>query len=194
MFQQFKEQPGQIMGLAQLWWDYVFLSYSQRWRYYHTNRHIYHILKRWNSQQFQKERLNHHPRDRLIVQIVLFFHDVVYIPGSVDNQRESAEICERFIKQCLGKEHQATFIIKQAKRLILETEKHAKPASRLSQIVYDLDMGVLNDPVLYKSYAEGIRKEYKPLLKQQYPKKRSEFLTNTLKQGLHFSYAATSVQ
>ena len=63
----------------------------------------------------------------------------------------------------------------------METEQHGKPACALSQIVYDLDMGVLNDPVLYKSYAEGVRKEYEPLFKDQYPKKRSEFLFKTLK-------------
>jgi predicted metal-dependent HD superfamily phosphohydrolase len=57
-------------------------------------------------------------------------------------------------------------VAKEARRLILETEQHGKPADPLSQIVYDLDMGVLNDPLLYHSYAEGVRKEYEPLFKE----------------------------
>ena len=27
------------------WWELLFLSYSQHWRHYHTNRHIYNMLQ-----------------------------------------------------------------------------------------------------------------------------------------------------
>jgi hypothetical protein len=34
------------------WWQILFLNYSEHWRYYHTNQHIFRLLQEWKGKEF----------------------------------------------------------------------------------------------------------------------------------------------
>ncbi len=34
------------------WWSELFGRYSKQWKYYHTNQHVFTLLKQWQSSQF----------------------------------------------------------------------------------------------------------------------------------------------
>jgi hypothetical protein len=38
------------------WWERLFLSYSEHWRHYHTNQHIFRLLQEWRGESFAERR------------------------------------------------------------------------------------------------------------------------------------------
>lgn len=60
-------------------------SYSEPQRYYHTLVHIEHCLSLF-------DKISHKLQNAAAVELALWFHDVVYQPGAIDNEQLSADL------------------------------------------------------------------------------------------------------
>lgn len=41
-------------SVRERWWNEIFDLYSEGWRFYHTNQHIYRLLKQFNEKERKK--------------------------------------------------------------------------------------------------------------------------------------------
>lgn len=70
--------------ISSKWWDIVVKYYSQYWRYYHTNHHIATMFKQLAEHgEMGFSKLNE--TDKIVVQISIFFHDIIYRPDLKTN-------------------------------------------------------------------------------------------------------------
>jgi predicted metal-dependent HD superfamily phosphohydrolase len=97
------------------------------------------------------------------VFLALLFHDAIYIPGSRDNEKASAELASRLLRQHSSLEEKE---LAEIHRMILATEDHRVDGEGLSRdlrATLDIDMSILGAPwEQYCPYADGVRKEYCP--------------------------------
>ncbi len=75
--------------LAERHWNHLLRSYSEHWRFYHTNRHVLSMLKEYTANR-EIYKLNKSEEVSLLVAI--FFHDVVYRPDRNNNEEQSASL------------------------------------------------------------------------------------------------------
>jgi predicted metal-dependent HD superfamily phosphohydrolase len=113
-------------------WQIIAQSYSEPTRFYHTLRHLFELLTLsalWRSEL----------SDPSVVDLAIFFHDVVYDAHSGSNEEDSAQLFRTLLP------HLDTPILERVVHYILETKKHAVSASgdRDLQLFVDFDMAVL---------------------------------------------------
>lgn len=68
-----------IAGNFELWFQRLFGNYLEKWRFYHTVKHIWEMLRLF--QEF-KGQIN----EKLRVFLAIWFHDAVYLPGDRENE------------------------------------------------------------------------------------------------------------
>ncbi|QLE59044.1 hypothetical protein [Nostoc sp. TCL26-01] len=126
-------------------------AYSTPNRYYHTLKHINHILNKIQTLQADTKDLS-------TTQLAAWFHDVVYDTQAQDNEEKSANYATQVLKS-LGI---SLSYINTVKRLILNTKHHKAAADDIdSQVLLDADLAILAaDPDEYEEYANAIRREY----------------------------------
>lgn len=106
---------------------------AEKFRCFHNFKHIEEGLK-------CVYRLRHqHPEIALSDEqfVAWLFHDIVYLPGSENNEFISAETMKEF---CL--EHNVDIDIEMAYTIIMDTKSH-KPTIPQSELVLDMDMFTL---------------------------------------------------
>lgn len=106
---------------------------AEKFRCFHNFKHIEEGLK-------YVYRLQHrHPEIALSDEqfVAWLFHDIVYLPGSENNEFISAETMKEF---CL--EHNVDIDIEMAYTIIMDTKSH-KPTIPQSELVLDMDMFTL---------------------------------------------------
>ena len=124
-------------------------GYGETGRHYHTDRHIVSLLNQAAGLDFQ---------DAEIAQLAIFFHDLVYDPLRNDNERRSAEI---MIHRLL--DHVPVDRLNHAAAIIEATANHQPTGNRDTDLVLDLDMGILGQPwPIYETYARDVMAEYLP--------------------------------
>jgi hypothetical protein len=101
------------------WWQIVFLNYSEHWRYYHTNQHIFRLLQEWRGKGFMQRREKLYHRDINVVEIAIFFHDLIYRPDLNSNEEDSAKLAVDFINDVVTDYNQAEDLITQVTLVIL---------------------------------------------------------------------------
>ena len=74
---------GNAPGQAEAVYARLVQLYCEPHRHYHTLAHIHHCLHEFN----QAASLMDHPD---AVAMALWFHDAIYVPGAMDNERRSA--------------------------------------------------------------------------------------------------------
>jgi predicted metal-dependent HD superfamily phosphohydrolase len=145
--------------LCMKWWMRIACAYSEPQRFYHTLDHIHSLLLLFD----QVKHLLTYPN---LVELSIWFHDVVYFPEYVHgkNESQSAEISISFMIQAeLGETER--YIVE---TMILSTISHQLPKdkdsfSALKDLEYflDMDLSILGFEFnIYKSYALGIYYEY----------------------------------
>jgi predicted metal-dependent HD superfamily phosphohydrolase len=163
-------------------WGFIQLSYQQPWRFYHNMDHISRCLKEFED----IERLL---KFSSVIELAIWLHDVIYIPGSKLNERMSGDtallICGRFRHQ--GAESPKT---SRLDRTILgETIKKlivGKPDPDLRndwKYFRDTDYSIMaEDPDIYEGYVKGIYSEFLPIYsKENIQHYRAIFLTKLKK-------------
>jgi predicted metal-dependent HD superfamily phosphohydrolase len=154
-------------------------AYSGPGRFYHTLKHIWHVLE-------TIRRLQSMAQDWPAVQFAAWFHDVIYDSQAKDNEEKSAE----YAQIVLQKLNIPQEVVDTTTRLILCTKAHrAEPGDIDAQILLDADLAILGSPPeSYQKYTQAIRLEYAWVSEPDYRAGRSAVLRNFLKRDrLYFT-------
>lgn len=150
--------------------DTVFIQvvkyYNEEHRYYHNLKHVIDLID-------QIELSNYSRKEKSMLIITAFMHDVVYDPSSSSsNEIESVAFNTKALKTL-----QVTqVIIEKINEMILATVYHQSDDT-MTQFFLDVDMYILSsNKNIYKNYCHQIRKEKSYVPDFIYNKKRKQFL------------------
>lgn len=135
------------------------------------------------------------PRVDLDVELALFFHDAVLVPGRSDNELRSARLFEHWARRGrLSEERIGT-----VREHILATASGEHNLSNGARLVRGADLAILGAPTRrYREYAEAIRREHSSIPSSLYRWGRARFLRRMLEQtdiyGLPFFREALDEQ
>ncbi len=123
--------------------------YGEPARHYHTARHIVSLLEQTIQLDFE---------DRNIARLAIFFHDVIYDPTRNDNESRSADLMRQRLSSHLSADR-----LDHAATIIEATAGHQPTGDHDTDLVLDLDMGILGQPwPVYETYAKDVMAEYLP--------------------------------
>ncbi len=109
-------------------WKDIVRCYSEPGRHYHSDTHVAFCLS-------ELDKISNGPVRRDLVELSIWFHDLVYEMGAKDNERRSAE---RFAELAAGQLEPAA--IDTVFRLIMATVHDGEPGSLDAQYVVDIDI------------------------------------------------------
>lgn len=149
-------------------------AYSTPDRYYHTLKHIAHVLSTIQILQGYTNNLG-------AVQLAAWFHDVVYDTKAQDNEQRSADYAFDLLSNLSIPESTITIVT----RLILNTKDHQAAVDDYdSQVLLDADLAILaTNQVQYEEYAHAIRKEYGSVSEADYITGRQQVLERFLQRS-----------
>ncbi|MEH2083833.1 MAG: hypothetical protein V7K89_28855 [Nostoc sp.] len=154
-------------------------AYSSPGRYYHTLKHIDHVL---NTIQI----LQGYTNNLAAVQLAAWFHDVVYDTKAQDNEEQSADYAFELLSN-LGIPEST---IATVTHLILNTKDHQAAVDDCdSQVLLDADLAIFAaNPMQYLEYAHAIRQEYGWVAEADYITGRQQILEQFLQRShLYFT-------
>lgn len=170
------QQTLQLFGVDQVAANQAFTrlveAYSscERHRYYHTLKHIGHVLSTIDTLQAYAQNLP-------AVQLAAWFHDVVHNTHAQDNEERSADYASDVLRSLGISSSNITTIT----RLILQTKHQAAADDFDSQVLLDADLAILAaNPVQYQEYANAIRQEYSWVSEADYIAGRRQVLERFL--------------
>lgn len=144
---------------------YLLKAYTEPQRFYHTTQHIVECLVLFHQ---IKEILD----EPFLVELAIWFHDVVYDPQASENELQSAKqmklLCASFLTQA-----QSDTVF----QWILATEKH-EPSSYIDlNYLFDIDLAILGLSFeRFTEYEQQIQQEYSWVNSTRYKIKRAEVL------------------
>ncbi|BDI15131.1 hypothetical protein ANSO36C_09330 [Nostoc cf. commune SO-36] len=149
-------------------------GYSTPGRYYHTLKHIDHVLSTIQILQGYTTNL-------AAVQLAAWFHDVVYDTEAQDNEQRSADYAFDLLSNLGIPESTITIVT----RIILNTKDHQAAVDDYdSQVLLDADLAILaTNQVLYGEYAHAIRQEYSWMAEADYITGRQQVLERFLQRS-----------
>ncbi|MEA5600267.1 hypothetical protein [Nostoc sp. UHCC 0252] len=168
----------QPFGVGQLAAEKAFndlvAAYSSPSRYYHTLKHIHHLLS-------TIEILQGYANNLPAVQLAAWFHDVVYDTKAQDNEQRSADYAFELLSDLGIPESTITTVT----RLILNTKDHQAAVNDYdSQVLLDADLAILAaNSVHYLEYAHAIRQEYSWMSEGDYITGRQQVLERFLQRS-----------
>ncbi|NUM34189.1 MAG: dephospho-CoA kinase [Candidatus Brocadiae bacterium] len=155
--------------------DSAFLSeieeiYSAKMRFYHTLQHIKEMLLLYL-------RIKHLLTNPMEVYLAIVFHDIVYIPQSLENEKASAVFAQEYIaKNLLFPEIE----LPRVEKMIQCTACHSEDLSFSGDeaLIMDMDIAILaSDKSRLIEYEKQVFQEYASIVTpKDYQKKRLEFL------------------
>jgi predicted metal-dependent HD superfamily phosphohydrolase len=149
-------------------------AYTGRDRYFHNLAHISTCLQLLDGVQRQLVNPN-------IVEIAIWFHDVVYVPDFAFNEQLSCAVAESFILELTGNCHLATA----SSHLIMVTKHDGKaPINDTdAQYLVDIDLAILGfNAEAFRQYELAIRNEFYYLQPDEYRQSRVNVLSGLLSQ------------
>ncbi|WP_375512431.1 hypothetical protein [uncultured Nostoc sp.] len=168
----------QLFGVNQVAAEKAFhelvAAYSTSGRYYHTLKHIDHVLS-------TIEILQGYTNNLAAVQLAGWFHDVVYDTEAQDNEQRSADYAFELLSNLGLPESTITTVT----RLILNTKYHQAAVDDCdSQVLLDADLAILaTNQVQYGEYAYAIRQEYGWVSEVDYITGRKQILERFLQRS-----------
>ena len=140
---------GQGIDQIKQCFDLIEEQYSSRNRHYHNLGHLKNLVT-----QIQCATLPYEDRRTLI--FTAFFHDLVYKPGSKNNEEESAQLAQYWLS--ILRVGQKT--IRKVCDIIKATSNH-QSEDELTKKFIDMDLSVLgSNKYSYRKYCAAIRKEH----------------------------------
>jgi predicted metal-dependent HD superfamily phosphohydrolase len=161
-------------------WHLLQALYAWPPRHYHNLDHIAACL--FTLDQFASHA--QHPEE---VELALWLHDSIYIPGRGDNERRSAAVALMFARELAHPPAAADRIA----TLVLATSHASPPSSGDAGLIADIDMAILAaPPEQYERYAHSIAAEYAFAGPERYRQGRAAFLQNLLHKPAIFHHPA----
>jgi predicted metal-dependent HD superfamily phosphohydrolase len=144
-------------------------AYSSPNRYYHTLKHIFHVISTIDI-------LQAYTQDLASVKLAGWFHDVIYNTHSQDNEERSADYAVEILENLAI----PTNNINTVYQLILNTKYHQGNDVN-SQVLLDADLAILAvKPSEYQKYSQAIRQEYAWVSELKYITGRKQVLERFL--------------
>ena len=171
----FEGKDGSLLEEA---FDLIVGRYAESHRFYHTMSHVLSCLRQLDDlPDFKNKHL---------VEIALWFHDVVYEPLKTNNEEESALFAQKTMLRLDIDDESITRIM----ALIILTKHPSQPKTLDEQYLIDVDLSILGSkPALYAQYETWIRKEYRYVPSFLYKKGRRKVLKSFLDQPTIYSSA-----
>lgn len=151
--------------------EHILAGYDEPGRAYHNACHLADCLRELDPVKDLLEAPE-------VVELALWFHDLVYDPRRHDNEERSAATCQEWL-QGSGAGSQ---LLDHVTHLIFATKHTAPPTEADARILVDIDLSVLGQPpAAYALYEQRIREEYAWVPKADYVKGRGAVLHSFLK-------------
>ena len=167
---QFNENMAEFLELKN--------KYNEKQRAYHNMEHIIDCLN-------QLDNYEEIIADRDIIELAIWYHDIIYNPYGKENELKSAQEAAQFMTT----QNADGTIIEKVYQLILSTVHIESPKTEAQALIMDIDISILGSPKpQYLEYCQKIRKEYKWIPGPLYRSKRKEVLNRFLqRKRLYFT-------
>ena len=155
-----------------IFWNEIAQKYSFSKRFYHNLNHINELISLSISYKSDIYDLE-------VVQLAIFYHDIIYNAIKKDNELKSAIYCKKQLeKTSFPKEK-----IEKCYKYILSTKNHESDNEKDLNYLLDFDLSILSSQsVDYDTYLKQIRKEYSVFPDIIYKAGRKKVLKYFLKQ------------
>ena len=141
-------------------------AWSEDWRRDHGVEHLVDCLRELDAAG---------PLD--VVELALWYHDAVYVPGARDCEERSA----RMLIEDAAALGIAPALAEQAAALVRATTHAHAPADATAQLMLDIDLAILGRDVLrFMDYEFSIEEEYAPAVPTWFHVRRGRFLAALL--------------
>lgn len=111
------------------------------------------------------------------IEVAIWFHDAVYVPGRADNEEASAALAD----QALAAGEVAGPVKDRVWSLVLATRHTAIPHGNDARMLADIDLAILGaDPYRFGIYDRAIRREFHALPDAEYRSGRAAVLRSFL--------------
>lgn len=148
-------------------WAELCDKYCESHRSYHTLQHLQDLFE-------LKDQYAEIMKDHLVIDLAIFFHDIIYDPKSSSNEEDSVKLFLLRLTEFLESEtllKVATYIQATKQHDVMESSDNDL------KLFIDLDMSILGrNREEYEAYASKIRFEYSFVNPEIYCEKRSAFL------------------
>jgi predicted metal-dependent HD superfamily phosphohydrolase len=154
--------------------EMLITAYSEPRRTYHNLLHIENMF------MTIEKALPEFDQD-IALNIAVWFHDYIYIPGSAKNEILSAQAAEEF---CIKSKFSLEVISEVKDMILMGSKLGEKVLSPKTQIFHDLDYVILaGSPLQYAQYATGVKNELSFFVKNFiYRSRRIKFLIELMAQ------------
>lgn len=142
--------------------DQLVWLYTDPARRYHTLDHIAHCLAELDDAMCEVAL---RPKDADLVEVALWFHDAVYVPGLRYNEQLSGALAWRILFEASLPPNTCGDI----SELIMATAAHQPSQCPEYATLIDIDLAILGRPEAeFDAYEEGIRFEYQRVPDDQF--------------------------
>ena len=150
----------------------IITAYNEPHRAYHTLQHLSECLGKLDWAMAESL-----PQDKALVEMALWYHDVIYDTSAQDNELKSAKWAVSF----LSRAGLASELCESVHALIMATCHGETPTDPLQQWVVDIDLAILGaDDARFAEYEVQVRQEYSWVPLDIYKVKRREVLQQFL--------------
>ena len=166
----FSNDTGELTIDIEHFWVILNTHYTESHRYYHTFQHIEHcLLQLSDCAQYIK-----YPQE---VELAIWFHDVIYVPGAKDNEQKSADLFGQLFVTILAPEN-----LNRIKSLILSTTHNTELTTNDEKFMVDIDLSSFAaSNKQYQKNNLNLRKEQLNLSDYDFNKKQLSLLNLIIK-------------
>ncbi len=148
----------------------LIIKYSEKHRKYHNLNHIEYCLSHF-------DRVKHLLENEDLVEIAIWYHDIIYETSSKTNEEDSAILAN---DDLTGLGLKDSYVDK-VYEMIIATKHDVVVSDKDTKYLIDIDLAILGaDKEVFLEYEKNIRKEYKWVPFFMYKKKRFEVLSSFL--------------
>ncbi len=139
---------------------------------HHTLRHVAECLAVFDD-------VLEHVRATRAMELAIWMHDIVYVPGRADNEQRSAVLAGMMLREL-----QMPMSAEPVRKLILATVHDHGATSDDEALMADIDLSILGSAApRYDEYARHIREEFSFATDEQYRAGRAALLRTFLDRG-----------
>ena len=139
--------------------------YAAPGRYYHTLAHLHHCLHEFDAIGLRDAGTD-------AIELSLWFHDLIYVPGAMDNELRSAACFARHARGTLP-----DALVALVERLILATTHRGPPHDSIEAWVIDIDLSSFGLPwPAFLRDSRHVREEQRSVEDALYYAMQSRFL------------------
>lgn len=166
------------------WYESVVTRHHEAHRHYHDIRHVRWVVRHVRELVDARAHIGADvaadvSADLGAAVVAAFFHDIVYDPRASDNERASAELAARALRELQWTGER----IDRVTAMICGTAGHHvdDTTSIDAAVLYAADLGVLAaDPAGYSDYVRNVRREYAHLSDVEWADGRTDVLRSFL--------------